>query len=100
MNGPIVCPKCQGAMLTHNRNGVHIEQCGQCRGIFLDFGELEMLTQMHTQWMAQQQSAQMQQQHPSQMGVPPQQGHPGWAAPQGHGYYKRKKGFMGMLFSS
>lgn len=92
MTAPLVCPKCQGAMLTHNRNGVAIEQCGQCRGIFLDFGELEMLTQLHSQWMAQQAQP---------MGMPPQAPtQPGWSAPQGHGYYKRKKGFMGMLFSS
>jgi Zn-finger nucleic acid-binding protein len=27
--------------MTFNRNGVHIEQCENCRGIFLDRGELE-----------------------------------------------------------
>ena len=28
-------------MRTVDRDGVHIEQCSQCRGIFLDRGELE-----------------------------------------------------------
>ena len=32
------CPKCRGLMRTYDRNGVHIEQCENCRGIFLDFG--------------------------------------------------------------
>jgi len=27
----------------HERNGVHVDQCGDCRGIFLDRGELERL---------------------------------------------------------
>ena len=30
-------------MRTVNRNGVHIEQCDGCRGIFLDRGELEQI---------------------------------------------------------
>jgi Zn-finger nucleic acid-binding protein len=82
-------------MQTHNRNGVHIEQCGQCRGIFLDFGELEALTQLQTQWM-QQQMAQSQPMMPPQPMMPQQ---PQWGAP--HGYHKKhKRGFMGMLFSS
>ena len=37
------CPKCHGTMRTFDRNGVHVEQCGSCRGIFLDFGELDRL---------------------------------------------------------
>lgn len=28
-------------MRTVDRGGVHIEQCSQCRGVFLDAGELE-----------------------------------------------------------
>ncbi|WP_242579115.1 zf-TFIIB domain-containing protein [Amycolatopsis sp. 195334CR] len=30
-------------MRTLNKNGVHLEQCGGCRGIFLDAGELEQI---------------------------------------------------------
>jgi Zn-finger nucleic acid-binding protein len=30
-------------MRTVNKNGVHIEQCEGCRGIFLDRGELEQI---------------------------------------------------------
>jgi uncharacterized protein len=30
-------------MRTHKRNGVTIEQCNKCHGIFLDRGELEQL---------------------------------------------------------
>ena len=39
----LVCPKCQGAMRSYERNGVTIDQCQECRGIFLDRGELERL---------------------------------------------------------
>jgi Zn-finger nucleic acid-binding protein len=37
------CPKCQAPMRQHRRNGVTIEQCTRCHGIFLDRGELEQL---------------------------------------------------------
>jgi uncharacterized protein len=39
----MTCPKCQGAMRSYERNGVTVDQCAECRGIFLDRGELERL---------------------------------------------------------
>ncbi len=39
----MTCPKCQGAMRSYERNGVTVDQCTECRGIFLDRGELERL---------------------------------------------------------
>ncbi|TPM71379.1 zf-TFIIB domain containing protein, partial [Mesorhizobium sp. B2-3-3] len=49
----IQCPKCHAQMHTYNRNGVQIEQCSGCRGIFLDYGELESLTRLESQWAQQ-----------------------------------------------
>ncbi|MFD3618663.1 zf-TFIIB domain-containing protein [Streptomyces sp. NPDC058676] len=99
------CPKCHAPMHTYNRNGVQIEQCSGCRGIFLDYGELEALTRLESQW--------------GQPAVPPPPaapqypaapgGHsaPAWGAPQGGHYghqghqgHHRNKGFGRMLFSS
>jgi len=39
----MTCPKCQSPMRKHKRNGVTIDQCPKCHGIFLDRGELEQL---------------------------------------------------------
>ncbi len=39
----LLCPKCHGALVTYERQGVHIEQCRECRGIWLDRGELDRL---------------------------------------------------------
>jgi uncharacterized protein len=39
----LICPKCQGEMRSYERNGILIDQCQECRGIFLDRGELERL---------------------------------------------------------
>lgn len=47
------CPKCHAQMQTYNRNGIQIEQCSGCRGIFLDYGELESLTRVEAQWTQQ-----------------------------------------------
>jgi Zn-finger nucleic acid-binding protein len=39
----LICPKCRGAMRTYERSNVTVDQCTECRGIFLDRGELEKL---------------------------------------------------------
>ncbi|WLQ44174.1 zf-TFIIB domain-containing protein [Streptomyces laculatispora] len=89
------CPKCHAQMHTYNRNGIQIEQCSGCRGIFLDYGELESLTRMEAQW--------------TQQAPPPPQAYPAapapaWGAPQqhhgGHHGHYRQKSFGRMLFSS
>ena len=97
------CPKCHGPMQTFNRNGVQIEQCGNCRGIFLDYGELEALTRIEGQYAAQPAPPQAYPAAPPQ--AYPQQHAPAWGAPQhgGHGghYGHHKHRSLGhMLFSS
>ncbi len=37
------CPVCKGAMKEVNKQGVTIDTCTQCRGVWLDRGELEKL---------------------------------------------------------
>ncbi len=32
-------------MRSYERNGVHVDQCSDCRGLFLDRGELERLVE-------------------------------------------------------
>jgi uncharacterized protein len=39
----LICLKCRGKMRTYERNGITIDQCTVCHGIFLDRGELERL---------------------------------------------------------
>ena len=87
------CPKCHAPMQTYNRSGVQIEQCSGCRGIFLDYGELEALTRVEAQWS---QPAPPPQAYPA---APPA---PVWGAPHGghYGGHHRHKSFGHMLFSS
>ncbi len=46
----LTCPKCHGTMRTYERNGVHVDQCTDCRGIFLDRGELDLLIDAENAW--------------------------------------------------
>ena len=86
----LLCPKCAGVMKTYERNGIHLEQCDTCRGIFLDFGELEALTQMENRFVQ------------AAPPPPPQHGYsdygPGWGH-RGNKHY-RKQGFGRLFFSS
>ncbi|MEU5910780.1 zf-TFIIB domain-containing protein [Micromonospora sp. NPDC047527] len=50
----LTCPKCHGEMRQYERSGVVIDQCGECRGIFLDRGELEKLFEAEANWSRQQ----------------------------------------------
>lgn len=50
----MTCPKCQSPMRTHQRNGVTIEQCTKCHGIFLDRGELEQLIGAESSFLGRQ----------------------------------------------
>lgn len=50
----LLCPNCNVGMLVVQRSGVELDTCPQCRGIWLDRGELEKLLQpirdqMHNQ---------------------------------------------------
>ncbi|MFJ4850168.1 zf-TFIIB domain-containing protein [Streptomyces sp. NPDC088733] len=97
----MLCPKCHGQMQTFNRSGVQIEQCVNCRGIFLDYGELEALTRVESQFT---------QPAPPPPGYPqayPQQhAAPAWGAPQhgghhgGHHGHHKHSSWAHMLFSS
>jgi len=41
----LICPNCNVAMTQVKRSEVEIDMCPQCRGIWLDRGELEKLLQ-------------------------------------------------------
>ncbi|MGH3881596.1 MAG: zf-TFIIB domain-containing protein [Actinophytocola sp.] len=72
----VICPKCQNTMRTVDRQGIHIDQCDSCRGIFLDRGELESILNAEQQYMGA-------------AAPPPYQGGPAPAGPppRAGGYY-------------
>ncbi|GHJ11056.1 hypothetical protein TPA0907_54230 [Micromonospora humidisoli] len=66
----LTCPKCRGDMRQYERSGVVIDQCGECRGIFLDRGELEKLFEAEANWNRQRGAG-----APGQPGTVPGQQH-------------------------
>ena len=86
----MTCPKCQGEMRSYERNGIHVDQCSECRGLFLDRGELEHLVQAEGSFYGggQQQAAPR---------APEPQRHETYDY-HGKSYKKRKKNFLEELF--
>jgi Zn-finger nucleic acid-binding protein len=86
-------------MRTYNRSGVQIEQCDNCRGVFLDYGELEALSRLENQWGGAAMP-------PPPAAPAPNYGQPAWGAGHyghghghGHGHHGHG-GFARLLFST
>ena len=41
----MTCPSCGGSLVELDRSGVHIDACRNCRGVWLDRGELERIVE-------------------------------------------------------
>jgi Zn-finger nucleic acid-binding protein len=96
------CPMCNVPMREVNRRGVLIDVCPECRGVWLDGGELDKLLTAGEQWESEYWQ---QRQH----GAPPHHADPRHHGdPRYHGdfrqhgeyhhYPKKKKGFLGEVF--
>jgi Zn-finger nucleic acid-binding protein len=124
----MTCPKCHGEMRVYERSGVTIDQCTECRGIFLDRGELEKLFDAESNWNTRQAQPRPAQAPPAPGGYAPPPPPPhggGYAAPAPgygqpvpqayppaahgpgyhghyrgghHGHYRKRKGFLHDLF--
>ena len=88
------CPVCAVPLTMSTRQNVEIDYCPQCRGVWLDRGELDKIIERSSSEMAP----------PPQAAPPPQQREQFHARPQQHyGHddrykYKRKKSFLEELF--
>lgn len=91
----LTCPKCEGSMRSYERNGIQIEQCRECRGIFLDRGELERMIDAEAAYTPPAAPPQPQPRYEEERGH-------GRGSSHGYGGYgdrKRKKSsFLGELF--
>lgn len=66
-------------MRTVDKNGVHIDQCESCKGIFLDRGELEQIASAESAYYGQQPP-------PYEPDVPPPASQWGQGSDSGHAY--------------
>ena len=93
----MACPVCRVPLTMSERQGIEIDYCPQCRGVWLDRGELDKIIERS----AEPAPARAQPQAP----LPPQQQAGPWDARQGHaphyGYgkpYKKQKHWLHDLF--
>ncbi len=78
------CPNCDIALVMADRSGIEIDYCPDCRGIWLDRGELDkIIERSNNQPIAPQRST-----------YPDQDRH----YSEKDQYYKKKKGFLGDIF--
>jgi Zn-finger nucleic acid-binding protein len=86
-----LCPVDQTPLVMSERQGVEIDYCATCRGVWLDRGELDKIIEKSASQLA-----------PAAPAAPANQGGAWPAQPphHGHGYkpYKRRKSFLEELF--
>jgi Zn-finger nucleic acid-binding protein len=96
------CPVCHVPLAMSDRQGIEIDYCPQCRGVWLDRGELDKIIERSEPAAAPVQQQPAPQPQPQQAPPYPQQGHqPGWSTPHyGHGkpYYKKQKHWLAEIF--
>ena len=108
MNSPhagLLCPSCRVSLVMSERQGIEIDYCPQCRGIWLDRGELDKIIERSGREAgaaapppAQQPSGGYQQPQPGYQQPQHHQGYdPRYDPNYGHGY-KRRKSFLEELF--
>jgi uncharacterized protein len=94
------CPVCKVPLTMSERQGVEIDYCPQCRGVWLDRGELDKIIERSAKDDAQ--PATQAPPAPQQYAPPPPQGYAnsgyGYGQPSKYPYGKRKKSFLEDLF--
>ncbi|MEY3342738.1 MAG: hypothetical protein RL090_422 [Bacteroidota bacterium] len=95
------CPTCQVPLVMTERSGVEIDYCPQCRGVWLDRGELDKIIERSAQAIGDKPAAAPQAPPtppptPQQPFMPPQPFH--GHDPYYHGHKKKKKSYLDDLF--
>jgi len=78
------CPNCNVSLVMTDRNGIEIDYCPDCRGVWLDRGELDKIIERSSQNVShvQHDTYSDRQRYPSDKDY----------------HYKKKKGLLGELF--
>ena len=83
------CPNCSETLVMSERQGVEIDYCPHCRGVWLDKGELDKLIERSAGYSGgSQERAESRPHYPEQDGY---HGDPSYK-------HKKKKGFLGDFF--
>ena len=93
MSHSYLCPVDQTPLVMSERQGVEIDYCPTCRGVWLDRGELDKIIEKNAATVVEPGSRQRPQAGP----WPDQSGHSGHHG-YGHRPHKRSKSFLEELF--
>ena len=89
------CPNCNVALTMADRNGIEIDYCPDCRGVWLDRGELDKIIERSAQPSVQQPPVPQQSNYPTQERYYSEKDK--YYSDKDR-YYKKKKGLLGDLF--
>ncbi|MFP5213944.1 MAG: zf-TFIIB domain-containing protein [Acidobacteriota bacterium] len=93
----MLCPMCKVDLLIADRQGIEIDYCPKCRGIWLDRGELDKLIERSAAPPVQMvQREEYRESYPANHGQPVH--HQGHHQPHGHYRHKKHKSFLGEIF--
>lgn len=90
------CPNCDETLIITERQGIEIDYCHKCRGVWLDKGELDKIIERSLEQLTPGQNPSSQNYNPPSYeggyGNHHQEGH--------HGRYNKhgRRGFLGNLF--
>ena len=83
------CPVCKDVTLSiSTREGIEIDHCPQCRGVWLDRGELDKIIERSAQFTA---PAAAERQPYQTAPVPPRPPERGWRSPDDYRHKRKKK---------
>ncbi len=94
------CPHCETLLKMTERQGIEIDYCPGCRGVWLDRGELDKIIERSSeQFAGQREAPQTRQPYTEPRYQAPRSqksGYQGHQKPYGH--YKKRKSFLGEIF--
>lgn len=90
------CPNCKVSLVMSERQGIEIDYCPQCRGVWLDRGELDKIIERSKAEDAVMVQPQQTRDTSSQAYNPKYEKH--HQSDHNYGYRKRKKSFWEDLF--
>lgn len=91
------CPVCRVPLAMSDRQGIEIDYCPQCRGVWLDRGELDKIIERSAPQVAAPAPAPAP--APARVAsVPPPHDSGGYVQPYGHKPYKKRKSWLEDIF--
>ncbi|WP_316788914.1 zf-TFIIB domain-containing protein [Pedobacter frigoris] len=88
------CPSCNETLLMSDKNGIEIDYCPNCRGIWLDRGELDKIIERSATHYSSKDNYGKDQERYSQRDQEYQQRSQEYQKP----YHKKKGSFLGDIF--